>query len=454
MCGIYAIYYINVNINFNCFLNSLAKLQNRGHDSFGYSYIDNNNNNILVCSENGLVKDYLEKHKKTQINSNLILGHLRYITSGKNSTNNTYHHQPIISNCKFGDYSLVFNGNIPLDKYTSLNTNNIDIDTQLIIEYLNTYSSQHNSWESLLIKFIQTFERAYCIIIMTQDKQLFILRDMYGVRPCIYNITNDYIEFSSESNVFSENINNKEVLPGELLTIKNNKIECVYRKIINNNALCLFEYIYFANEDSKWNNISIKNIRTQYGKQLAYQENNTSIKTNYKDYIVIGIPHTGINSAILYAQTLNIPYKQYITKNTKINRTFILKNNIERDKVSKIKYIYNEKIKNKKIIIIDDSIVRGITIKNIIGALYEYGSKEVHVRICSPEIRYTCMYGIDIPTKEELLVNNFNNLNELAIFLKCDSINYLELEKIKQIMPNFKNLCSGCFNNDYKDLDW
>ena len=191
-----------------------------------------------------------------------------------------------------------------------------------------------------------------------------------------------------------------------------------------------------------------------YGKQLASQEKNSNILNNPKLFNVVGIPTTGIKSAILYAKILNIKYNQYITKNPKINRTFILKNNLERNKVSQKKYIYNPKLKNKKIILIDDSIVRGITMKNIISQLHNIGVEEVHIRICSPKIKHTCEYGIDIPTEEELLVNNYKTDKELCNYLNCNSIKFLELENIKQVMTNFNKLCTGCFNNNYKELEW
>ena len=189
---------------------------------------------------------------------------------------------------------------------------------------------------------------------------------------------------------------------------------------------------------------------------MANYEENKDIFYNRKNYLVIGIPNTGILSAREYASQLGIEYKQAIIKNTNIQRTFILKDNTERDKVSKNKYIYNEELlTDRNLIIVDDSIVRGITIKNIITKLKTYTDREIHIKIACPQIKDTCEYGIDIPTKKELLLNNIEDLDELTKHLECSSVSFVKIENILEKI-NRKGMCTGCFNSDYKNknLDW
>ena len=183
-------------------------------------------------------------------------------------------------------------------------------------------------------------------------------------------------------------------------------------------------------------------------------ESNSTIINHKNDYIVVGIPNSGIPSAQIYAIKLGVKYKQLITKNKNINRTFILNTDNERKNVACKKYIFDDAIKNSKLIIFDDSIVRGITMETLVKSLKEFGALEVHVRIASPQIKYTCGYGIDIPTRSELLMNKYDTIENAIKYLGCDSLNFLDLDILKECMPNFKTLCTGCFNNDYKELEW
>ena len=207
------------------------------------------------------------------------------------------------------------------------------------------------------------------------------------------------------------------------------------------------------NKNTIWNNLKVEDVRNKFGSTLALQELTKIIKMK-DNYVVVGIPNSGIPSAEAYAKTLDMVYDQLITKNKNVNRTFILNTDSDRRIHAKNKYIFDNKLKGKNLILFDDSIVRGITMKLLVKKLKLFGVLEIHVRIAAPQIKYQCGYGIDIPTREELLMNNYDSIEKATDYLGCDSLKFMELDEIKHIMENSKNLCTGCFNNDYNKLIW
>ena len=442
MCGILCVKTHNI-ISLESFLVELNKLQHRGQNSFGY--FCKNKENISYSYIPGLIKHYKDY---INLNGTLFLGHIRYVTSG---SKDIVVNQPVIGENKFGRFCFVFNGNINLDKYNKLLNTDFSVDTLLIKYYFENCDKEFETIDKLIESFITLFTRAYSIIFYLIDlDNIYLFRDKYGVRPLQYFKSGDNIKIASE---FSYNTN--QVNAGEIIFIDNkSNIKSIYQyKGKTNTGNCLFEYIYFMNKDTYWNNINVERIREEYGKYLSKTEIKKIID-NKNDYVVIGIPNSGIPSAKSYADNIGITYKQLIVKNKNIDRTFILNSDKERIKTSKLKYIFSDEIKNKNLILFDDSIVRGITIKTLISNLKSLNVKEIHIRIASPQIKYTCSYGIDIPEKESLLVNNFNNITEIEKFIGCDSLKYLDIEEFVSIMPNYNNLCSGCFNNDYKNLEW
>jgi len=449
MCGILAQYNYNHENTLKLieFITTLQKIQHRGHDSFGVSYI--NNDSILTMSKKGLIKNNLNIVDESDCSCS-YLGHVRYKTSG-NFESNTY--QPIYGENKFGIFSFVFNGNLSLPQYNKLFQTNYQLDTQLILYVLQKRAQFFDNWRQLMVYLQNTFDRAFSLIIMTTDK-LYVARDRYGVRPLCYVKGADNIQICSENVAFNQTLSQTsvDVKPGEVLEIYQDKIEHIFTYQNYTLGICLFEYIYFLNGQTTWNGTKADNFRYDCGIQLGMQETESNIIDNPKNYVVIGIPQTGIIGGEGYAKIRNIPYIQYISKNKNINRTFILREE-ERDNISKQKYAYHPSLTNKKVIIVDDSIVRGITTKNIVKKLKDMGVNEIHVRVNAPPITNICNYGIDIPKKSDLLVNNVE-LEDLATFLGCDSVSYLEMDNIKKILPNFDDLCTGCFNGNYKNIDW
>jgi amidophosphoribosyltransferase len=475
MCGIYLIVSLNKLVTINNVLENLKKIQHRGQDAVGIMY--KNKDSFSTITKNGAIQTINDK-----IESNIYMTHLRYKTSG-NSTSKGL--QPITAKSNLGEFSFVFNGNIPLKKYSYIFKTEFILDTDLIKYFLIKEATLHNSWEEVLCSFMNTFERAYNLIIITNN-DIYVIKDRYGVRPLSYYVSEstDTLEICSETVGLTTSNNDKEIKDqinyNEIKegTIAKYSIDFsektitkydVYDFFYNKDELydsriggrCIFEHVYFASPNSVWNNVKTDELRKKWAITLAkedldegyFKEDmlNTSCDTLVSDTIVIGIPSTGIIPGQEYARHCNLNYSQAIIKNKDVKRTFILPENI-RDTISKKKYIYDkEKIQGKKIIILDDSIVRGVTIKNIVTSLHEAGASEIHIRITSPPIKDICMYGIDIPTKDELISNTMS-INDINSHLGSNSLRFLNIDDMLLWVDEPSKYCTGCFNSNYNEL--
>tara|TARA_E500000178_G_C17005275_1_gene747783 strand:- start:303 stop:1571 length:1269 start_codon:yes stop_codon:yes gene_type:complete len=421
MCGIYS-YISDKSIKIDNFIDTLQGLVHRGQDNIGISFFYNNH------LYNYNAKDYVELKKLVKIkNSKCILGHTKYTTSG--SKNNNVN-MPILSSNKFGIYALVFNGNIPFENSKYIN------DTQMIIDYINNKSIEYDTFHEILIDFINKFERAYSLIIQFENIQ-YIVRDKYGVRPLFYN---EKFYCGSESNILKNKV--FEVEEGVIFSIANNQITKLY-KIENKKKSCIFEYIYFMKKQSYFDNIKVEQYRKNVAKLMAQHD----LKKYSSEYIVCGVPNTGNEYAYHYAKYMNLEYAEYITKNKKIQRTFILENNEMRNEHASKKYLLSDKLKGKKIILVDDSIVRGITLKNLIKKLKSLHVEEIHIKSASPPLNNKCIYGIDMPSRAELI---YNNQQDLCEYFDCNSISYISVEDILNIFPNEDSKCTLCLDDKYQ----
>ena len=291
--------------------------------------------------------------------------------------------------------------------------------------------------------------------------KVYIIRDSYGTRPVKIIKKNDGDIFISSEDYFleSESIFNKDIEPGSLTVIDTDTLEIAHKNIkTSRKAYCVFEYIYFMNEKTLVNDFLVKDTRVKMGNLLAESENIIDTLEKNKNYIVSSIPNTSTVSAKVFAASLDIPYKQFIKKNKNVERTFIITDDNERQNYSREKYIIDgAAIHQKDIILVDDSIVRGTTIKNLVTSLKKYNPNSIHIRVSSPPITHTCSLGIDIPTKKELIYNFYNNPEKLKRYLEVDSVKYLDLDDLKRIFRNKDNMCMGCINGDYsidKRLEW
>ena len=415
MCGIFAIFSSDNNQNIgNQLINGLKLLQHRGKDGYGIAYYTKEH--FHVIKKKGMIKlDQLD------IDSRCCIGHNRYSTSGYTIVNGTIKKnelQPLKGSIGPTDFYLVHNGNIPLTE---------GHDTTCLINLIS--SLHYMDIEQRLIFVINNVPAAYCLILLFNN-ELYVVRDRFGVRPlCLGHHQGNYY-VSSESHGLGNIPILRDVLPGEILKINDNGITQIYLHPKRQVSLCTFEILYFSNENSIIDGYKINKIRQQLAIKLAVKE---SLKR--EDYIVIGIPLTGILLGKAYAEKLGMPYKQWITKNPKMHRTFIIKTDKERKVACMKKFIYDKtKLKGKSIIIVDDTIVRGNVIMAIIKNLWAIGVSEIHIRIPAPPVIDRCLLGISIQDKSELIITN-RTIDDVCKVIKADSLKYLTLEDISDLVP-------------------
>ena len=417
MCGIIGIYNFDKNKDIiNETLQRMTKLQHRGKDSFGVSF-KIEKLNIKSFKKKGMIND-LKMESDEKIVS--CLGHLKYRTSNMDDTLEE-NIQPVCN----GNLSIAHNGNIP----------NVDgFDTEHIYKIINEYNG---TFKNSLINLVKTIPASYSLVIQ-YNENMYLLKDRYGIRPLSYGFEGNNTYISSETYGLQGCNNIKEVESGEIIEIDKKGIRTIYKHNVTCDNICAFEFIYFMNPSSFYKNILIESIRKDLIKKITLKE-----KMGFsKDYIVIGVPNSGIVYGEEYADLLNLEYKQLINKNTD-ERTFISSTNEEIKKTCHKKFSYDrENIKGKKIILIDDTIVRGNVMRYICKKLRECGTKEIHVRIPSPPVVDICQLGIPINNKENLLMNN-NTVESAIETLQINSLIFLEKEDLNTIPFDTYKECFG-----------
>ena len=456
MCGIIGIYHSNDNI-IKQLIDGIIHLKHRGRNGYGitikkdehyttYKNTDNiNREEIMTC---------FKGHDKATIG----IAHTRYSTSYKKNKVSTNLCQPFKGEHKtLGEFYIVHNGHINFpdrfyDKYGSdLN------DSQIIVKVLEEY--QCNDWKETIKLVCETIPGVYSLIIMANDK-LYAFKDRFGLRPlCVGKNTFGYC-VASESHALGDYSYLYELKGGELVVISRYGIRKFTIMTYELNK-CLFEYIYFLKGDSKvTEDVNVDSVRYMFGNELARKE--ISNIYDKKDILVVGSPDTGIQSGIGFAHALDLEYCQFILKNKLYGRSFILDSNETRQTECKNKMLIDNDIEleNKIIYFIDDSIVRGNTMKIIVALLKKRNVREIHIRIASPMIKDICRFGIDIPTREELIMNKLS-IDEFVTEYAIDSLVFLNISEIEYVMKNKLNLnsneiCTGCFTSNYKKelLEW
>jgi len=434
----------------------LLKLQHRGQDSCGIGYLTSDSSKIEIKKYLGKVDNLINIDNVDE--SQYFIGHTRYTTSSKERSLLESAH-PISGNFKGKDFAFVFNGNIP----------DVENDTEYIRDFFA--NSELITFYETLTAFVNKVSRAYNIVFL-YDKKLWITRDTYGTRPLSIWIGGDgTIVTASETCVFDElkEINSgftTEIQPGNITVVNNGYIKNYEVKKMNNTAFCLFEYIYFMKptSESMIKGKTVGETRNLFGIELAKQEAREAREAfNPDDTVVSSIPNTANDYARGYAIEMGIPYVQVIKKRSSSMRTFIEPSQIDRITASEQKYIYDSSgIKGKNVILVDDSIVRGITIKNISDKLREFEPKSIHIRVGCPPITNTCNLGVDMSSHDELIANRHLDTESIRDTMGVDSLIYLKLENINEVI-NLSNFCSGCMNGNYnscencetsKNIDW
>ena len=429
MCGIIGIYN-KKNGEVSDLISCLKKLQHRGSDGFG-----------LIKYSNRTYREYRSEGKveMSVVNQKHDLkagiGHTRYKTSGSETIEGRLNElQPLKDKIEGGHIYIAHNGNIP-----KVNGH----DTSYLLNYIT--NKKGYCIEDILIDIMNMIPGSYSLIILHRGT-LYAMRDRYGVRPLCLGENEKGIYLSSESVGLPENSYKRDIKAGEIIKINSVGIQNIYNHRNTYNGLCLFEIIYFLNEESWCDGINIKRTREYLGEKLAEKEN---YKFNEEENVVIGIPNSGIISGKGYAKKLGLPYMQYISKNKDAERTFILMDNESRVKACKKKFGYNiDGLRGKKVILVDDSIVRGNVMKSLVDNLKDCGVLEIHVRIPSPPVIDICELGIAIHKKEELIMNN-KTVEEVKKELEVDSLKYLYINEMGGIIPS--DSYSQCFTGEIAD---
>lgn len=425
----------------------LHSLQHRGQEAAGI--LVSNQHKLTVHKGEGLVTEVFNASQIQALSGDMAIGHVRYSTAGGGGIANV---QPFLFRTMQGDLGICHNGNIVnanLLKYELEIQGSIfssSSDTEVIGHLIKR---QNGRMIERICQALQRLDGAFALLIMLEDR-LYAVRDKYGLRPLsIGQLPNGDYVFASETCAL-DIVGAKflrDIEPGEIVRVKDGKLlSMLYTDEPIQDKICAMEYIYFSRPDSDLDGINVHTTRKLAGKQL-YQESHVDAD------IVIGVPDSSISAAIGYSEAAGIPYEMGLIKNKYVGRTFIqptqeLRSQGVRMKLSAVSSIVN----NKRVIMIDDSIVRGTTSKRIVKLLKDAGAKEVHVRIASPAIKYPCFYGVDTSTQSELISHKMD-VHELCQYIGADSLYFISEEGIKKSI-HFKkehtcDLCMACFNGHY-----
>lgn len=424
----------------------LYALQHRGQESCGIAI--KNNSEITGQKGIGLVPEVFTEKILDRMEGNMAIGHTRYSTTGGSSIENC---QPLIFTYKGGKIALAHNGNLVNASKIRYELENLgaifqtSTDSEVIANLISRNGLKCNDLEEVLIKTMDVIEGAYALVILTQ-KKLVGIRDPWGMRPlCIGKIGKSYV-LASENCAFdaigAEFI--RDVEPGEMVFIEGESLTSIKTKYNKPHRFCIFEHIYFARPDSFIDGASIYKSRLEAGRRLA-------IESPVEADLVVGVPDSGITAAIGYSRQSGIPYGEALIKNRYVGRTFIQPTQQLRERSVGIKLnALREEIEGKRIIIIDDSIVRGTTSYKIIQMLKNAGAKEVHMRISSPPVLNPCYFGIDISSKEHLIAANYS-IEEIRESINADTLAFLSVESLLKtpIGAPENCFCTGCFTGDY-----
>ena len=431
-CGVFGVY--SCEAYEKCLIDvirGLRLLQHRGQEGCGIAF-HTNDSGLVLKKGNGLVDEVFDHQYDTSILSNKCIGHVRYSTSGipKLDKEQKYKEcQPLLGKCKLGIFYLVHNGNIP----------NIEEehDTQYIIRFIE--ESKCDNWREILIALMESIPCAYCLLIITAD-EMFAVRDRFGIRPlCIGQFSSNGVYcVSSESCALQHFQLVRDVKPGEIIRINQEGLKTLYQAGNSQLRICSFEYLYFQNPTSICEGRLVSDVRSDLGKLLAQKEDiaYAGSSDDLSSFLVVGVPKTGIIAAKSYAKSLRVEYKQVITKNKNIGRTFIAPSNDERQVLCRKKFAFDEtEIKNKNIIIVDDTIVRGNVMKSIVSNIWHCGASQIHIRIPAPPVINICRLGIDIPSCEELLAYG-KTIQQIKDELGVSSIRYLTCDDLDTVIPS------------------
>ncbi|MBD5498206.1 MAG: amidophosphoribosyltransferase [Lachnospiraceae bacterium] len=449
-CGVFGAYDFDGGEVASSIYYGLLALQHRGQESCGIAVSDTEGpkGRVLSLKDMGLVNEAFHAEDLGRLCGNIGVGHVRYSTAGSSTRENA---QPLVINYVKGTLGLAHNGNLintPELRRELAHTGAIfqtTIDSEIIAYLVARERLNAKSAEEAVGRAMHKIKGAYSLVIMSPRK-LIGARDPFGFKPlCIGKRDNTYFitsETCALDTVGAEFV--RDVLPGEIVTISPKEgivSDMSHALKPEETARCVFEYIYFSRPDSYIDGVSVYNSRILAGKYLA-------MDSPVEADMVVGVPESGNCAAMGYSLQSGIPYGTAFVKNAYIGRTFIKPQQKSRESSVQVKLnAIRESVLGKRIIMIDDSIVRGTTSDRIVRMLREAGAKEVHMRVSSPPFLWPCYFGTDVPAREQLIAYNRSE-QEICRMIGADSLGYLREERLHELV-NHLGICKGCFTGNY-----
>ena len=447
-CGVFGMYDLDGNDIASSIYYGLFALQHRGQESCGIAVSDTfGPRKVDLLKGMGLVNEVFNSENLSKLHGNIGVGHVRYSTAGESIPSNA---QPLVINYVKGTLMLAHNGNL-------INANELrdelaytgaifqtTIDSEVIAYLVARERINAKTAQEAVTNAMKKLRGAYALVI-SSPRKLIGARDPFGFKPlCIGKRDNAYIlasETCALDTIGAEFV--RDVLPGEVVTIDKDGIKSDTSMCLPKakEARCVFEYIYFARPDSNFDGVSVYHSRIMAGRFLA-------MDSPVEADVVVGVPESGNAAAMGYAMESGIPYGTAFVKNSYVGRTFIKPQQKSRESRVRIKLnVLKEAVCGKRVIMIDDSIVRGTTSDRIVQMLKDAGATEVHVRISSPPFLYECYFGTDIPSRDQLIAYN-RTIEEINEIIGADSLGYLRVERLKEIAGGL-GICTGCFDEKY-----
>jgi len=446
-CGVFGVWSPDEKNAAQWIYYGLVALQHRGQESAGIVVCDMMGPIGNICSHKGmgLVSEVFHKDTLERLHGNIGIGHVRYSTTGASCEENA---QPIFLNYAKGTLALAHNGNVTNAEEIRKELQdegavfNGTTDSEVIAYKIARERMNVGSIEEAASKVAVRLKGGYALLIISPQK-LIGIRDPLGLKPlCIGKIGETYFLASESTALTAVGADFvRDVLPGEMVSIGKDGIHSNMVIETPRKAHCIFEYIYFARLDSVIDGISVYDARLKGGMALA---DRYPVDAD----VVTGVPESGLTAAVGYAEKSGIPFKLAFSKNSYVGRTFIKPTQAERASAVHMKLqVIGSVVKDKKVVLIDDSIVRGTTIANLITMMRKAGAKEVHVRISSPPFLFPCYYGTDVPDNSQLIATEYST-DEICAKIGADSLGYMVLEDLDKMTDSLPT-CKACFDNKY-----
>lgn len=423
----------------------LYALQHRGQESCGFAVSDAG---VITGKKGpGVIQEVFLPKNVENIPGNMAIGHVKYSGAKERDAKNA---QPLIVKHQKGRLAVAVNGTLTNSEKLKLELSkngamfSTDTDAEIIAQIAVRKRLKEKSIEDAVLKTVEKINGCYSFVMLSPTKMI-AARDPHGFRPLCIGKLDDAFVVASETSAL-DTIKAKfvrDVEPGEIIVIDSTGLRSIKFDQDVQKSICIFEYIYFARPDSDVDGVNVHDARVRAGMLLAKQRPTDAD-------MVIGVPDSGLDAAIGFAKESKIPYGIGFHRNSYVGRTFIKP--VQKDRMTAIGVKLNvikSAVCGKRIVMVDDSIVRGSTSKNIVFALRNAGAKEVHVRISSPTIHYPCYFGTDIPTREEL-TSNRNSVEELCKIIGADSLEFLDTKCLGNLIDSDeKTYCDACFTGDY-----